>query len=85
MDEEIKKFARYFKKQRENTIKYHVIKGTVNACKLNDDQDKFYNNSIDSMNKLLKHWQNYKKIDFYAFAKEYEELVPCQESDVLKA
>ena len=69
MDEEIKKFARYFKKQKENTIKYHVIKGTVNVCKLNDDQDKFYNNSIDSMNKLLKHWQNYKKIDFYAFAK----------------
>ena len=37
------------------------------------------------MNKLLKHWQNYKKIDLYAFAKEYEELVQCQESDVLKA
>ena len=27
------------------------------------------------MNKLLKHWQNYKKIDLYAFAKKYEELV----------
>ena len=37
------------------------------------------------MNKLLKHWQSYKKIDLYAFAKEYEELVQCQESDVLKA
>ena len=75
MDEELKEFPRYFKKQKENTIKYHLIKGTVNACELNDDQDKFYNNSIESMNKLLKHWENYKKIDLYAFAKEYEELI----------
>ena len=37
------------------------------------------------MNNLLKHWQSYKNIDLYAFAKEYEELVQCQESDVLKA
>ena len=37
------------------------------------------------MNKLLKHWQSYKKIDLYAFAKEYEELVQCQELDILKA
>ena len=62
-----------------------MIKGTVNACELNDDQDKFYNNAIESMNKLLKHWQSYKKIDLYAFAKEYEELVQCQELDILKA
>ena len=54
-------------------------------CELNDDHDKFYNNSIESMNKLLKHWHSYKKIDLYAFAKEYEELSPCQESDILKA
>ena len=85
MDKELKEFASYFKKQKENTIKHQVIKGTVNACELNDDQDKFYNNAIESMNKLLKHWQSYKKIDLYAFAKEYEELVQCQESDVLKA
>ena len=62
-----------------------MIKGTVNACELNDDQDKFCNNAIESMNKLLKHRQSYKNIGLYAFAKEYEELVQCQESDVLKA
>ena len=27
----------------------HVIKGTVNACEINDDQDKFCNNSLESM------------------------------------
>ena len=37
------------------------------------------------MNKSLKHWQQYKKIDLYDFAKEYEELIQCQEADVLKA
>ena len=84
MDEELKEFARYFKKQKENTIKYHVIKGTVNACKLNDDQGKFYSNSSESMNKLLNHGQSYKKTYLYPFAKEYEELVQCQESDALK-
>ena len=41
MDEELKEFASYFKKQKESTIKYHVIKGTVNVCELNDDQGKF--------------------------------------------
>ena len=85
MDEELKEFASYFKKQKENTIKYHVIKETVNASELNNDQDKFYKNSIESMNKSLKYWQQYKKIDLYAFAKEYEELIQCQEADVLKA
>ena len=36
------------------------------------------------MKKFYKHWQSYKKIDLYASANEYEELVQCQESDVLK-
>ena len=79
MYEELKEFASYFKRQNENTIKYHVIKRTVNLCKSNDNQD------IKSMNKLLKQWQSYRKIDLYAFAKEYEELVQCQESYVVKA
>ena len=52
---------------------------------MNDKSDKFYNNSIEAINKLIKHWQNYKKIDLYSFAKEYEELIECQESDVLRA
>ena len=52
---------------------------------MNDKSDKFYNNSIQAINKLIKHWQNYKKIDLYSFAKEYEELIECQESDVLRA
>ena len=51
---------------------------------MNDKSDKFYNNSIEAINKLIKHWQNYKKIDLYSFANEYEELIECQESDVLR-
>ena len=36
------------------------------------------------MNKLIKYGQNYKKIDLLSFAKEYEELIECQETDVLR-
>ena len=36
------------------------------------------------MDKLIKHWQNYKKVDLFFFAKEYEELIECQETDVLR-
>ena len=34
------------------------------------------------MNKLIKH-QNYKRIDLFSFAKECEELIECQETNVL--
>ena len=61
-------FLRYFKRSKADIIKYHVIKGAVNACELNDIEDKFYNNSIESMDKLIKHWQNYKKVDLFFFS-----------------
>ena len=35
--EELKDFGSYFSKKKDNTIKYHVIKGTANACELNYD------------------------------------------------
>ena len=40
---------------------------------------------MESINKLLKHWQNYKKLDYYKFVQEYEELLEEQESNVLRA
>ena len=52
---------------------------------MNDKSDKFYTDSIEAINKPIKYWQNYKKIDLYSFAQEYEELIKCQESDVLRA
>ena len=85
LDNDTRSFVQYFKKYKEDIIKYHVMKGAVRACELSEDNDKFYNNSVEAINKLIKHWQNFKKIDLAAFSKEYEELVQCQESDVLKA
>ena len=35
------------------------------------------------MNKLIKDCQNYKRIDLFSFAKECEELIECQETNVL--
>ena len=67
LEKEWRDFLRYFKRSKADIIKYHVIKGAVNACELNDIEDKFYNNSIESMDKLIKHWQNYKKVDLFFF------------------
>ena len=81
LDKELTVFLKYFRKNKEEVTKYHAIKGAVLACELNDKSDKFYNNSIEA----IKHWQNYKKIVLCSFAKEYAELIECQESDVLRA
>ena len=40
---------------------------------------------MESTNKLLKHWQNYKNVDYYKFVQEYEELLEEQESNVFRA
>ena len=61
------------------------MKGAVRASELNEDNDKFYNNSVEAIKKLIKNTGRIKKkIDLAAFSKEYEELVQCQESDALK-
>ena len=39
------------------------MKGTVRACELSEDNDKFYNNSVEEINTLIKHCQNLKKRD----------------------
>ena len=52
-------FVQYFKKYKEVVIKYHVMKGAVRACELSEDSDKFYNNLIEAINKLIKNWQNF--------------------------
>ena len=61
LDKELTVFLKYFRKNKEEVIKYHAIKGAAIACELNDKSVKFYSNSIEAINKLIKHWQNYKK------------------------
>ena len=56
-------FVQYFKKYKEDIIKYHAMKGAVRAYELREDNDKFYNNSVEAINKLIKNWQNFKKTD----------------------
>ena len=59
LDNDTRSFVQHFKKYNEDIIKYHVMKGVVRACELSEDNDKFYNNSVEAMNnKLIKHWQN---------------------------
>ena len=53
----------YFKKYKEVIIKYHIMKGAVRACELSEDNDEFYKNSVEAINKLIKLCQTFKKID----------------------
>ena len=54
-------FLEYFWKNEVEVIKYHTIKGVVLVCELNNSADKFYNSSIEAMNKPIKHWLKKKK------------------------
>ena len=67
LDNDTRSFVQYFKKYKEDIIKYHVMKGAVRACELSEDNDKFYNNSVEAINKLIKHRQNVKKNRFSSF------------------
>ena len=61
------------------------MKGAVLACEIFNDSDRFYNKKIEGINKLIKKWEEYRKVDLFTFIKEYEELVRCQERDIQKA
>ena len=63
LDNDASSFVQYFNKYKEDIIKYHVMKGAVRACELSEDNDKFYYNSVEAINKLIKHRQNFKTID----------------------
>ena len=54
----------------------------VKAAEICSNPDKFYNNNHESINKLIKHWQNFKKMGLCEFTKQYEDLIECQESDI---
>ena len=61
LDHDTRSFVQYFQKYKEDIIKYHVMKGAVRACELSEDNDNIYNNLVEAINKLIKHWQNLKK------------------------
>ena len=61
LDDDTWSFVQYFKKYKEDIVKYHVMKGAVRACELSEDNDKFYNNTVEVINKLMKHWHSLKK------------------------
>ena len=55
LDNDTRSFMQYFKKYKEDIIKHHVMKGATRPCELSEDNDKFYNNSVEAINKLFKH------------------------------
>ena len=84
-EENLSSFKRYFQCYKEDDLRYHVMAGAVKAAEICRNPDKFYNNSHESINKLIKHWQNFKKMDLYEFTKQYENLIEYQESVIQRA
>ena len=41
LDSDTRSFEQYFKKYKEDIVKYSVMKGSVRACELSGDNDKF--------------------------------------------
>ena len=60
LDNDARSSVQYFKKYKDDIIKYHVMKGAVRACEVSENNDKFYSNSVEAINKLIKHWQNFQ-------------------------
>ena len=52
----------------------------VKAAEICNNPDKFYNNNHESINKLIKHWKNFKKMDLYEFMNQYKDLIECQDT-----
>ena len=50
LDNDTRSFVQYFKKYKEDIIKYHVLKGAVRACELVKIMISF----IEAINKLME-------------------------------
>ena len=62
-------FAEYFETYKKEQFKYHVSKNAASSAWIIDTSNgKFFNNTSESMNKLIKDWQERKKLDCVIFA-----------------
>ena len=82
--EEGEKFVAYFRQNKEEEFKHHVIKAVVLNAEPHDKGDFFYNNSSESVNSLIKYWQEFEQVDMARFAEKYEEMLESQEFDIIK-
>ena len=78
-------FAEYFKNYKKEQFKYHVLKNVFSSAGIMTHQtESFSINTSESINKLIKDWQERKKLDCVRFAEEFEDLILQQESDILR-
>ena len=78
------KFSQYFQVHKADIFRYHLIKGVVGHSGIVDIQDLFTTNSTESINSVLKSWENSKN-DPYSFTNSYEKLLDNQNSNILQA
>ena len=77
-------FSEYFETYKKGQFKYHVSKTGVSSAGIIDiSNGKFFSNTSESIKKLIKDWQETKKLYCVRFAEEFEDLFPQQDSDIL--
>ena len=77
-------FVEYFETYKKEQFKYHVSKNAVSSAWIIDAPNgNFFNDTSESMNKLIKDWHERKKLYCVRFAEEFEDLISQQESDIL--
>ena len=80
----LQKFSQYFQVHKADILRHHLIKGVVDHSGIVDIQDLFTTNSTESINSVLKSWENSKN-DPYSFTNSYEKLLDNQNSNILRA
>ena len=80
----LQKFSQYFQVYKADIFWYHLIKGAVDHSEIVDIQDLFKTNSTESINSVLKSWENSKN-DPYSFIYNYEKLLDNQNSNFLRS
>ena len=74
-----KKERNYLKTYKESAIENHVSKFAVENAKICEGSSRFYNNSSESINAMLRSWMG-GKADLERFVLEYESFIRNQES-----
>ena len=54
----LQNFLQYFQVHKADIFRYHLIKGIVDHSGIVDIQDLFTTNSTESINPVLKSWEN---------------------------
>ena len=79
------KFFQWFSTHRSDVVKKHMLRPLRTASGLGSPPLPFYTNSVESINKVLKHHANYQKHQLPEFIEILQQLYYAQEQEIEKA